>query len=177
MESSGGSAARCGSAATVSVQPVPAAPLAIAPLDPEVLYAGDLGVFKSVDGGVTWRNAGLDRRPVTALAVDPNDASIVYASTDAGLFKSTDAGSSWQRLRGALDGVLVEALAIDPKYQGTVYAGTDRGVFWSTDGGDSWRRFTHLPLRPFSAVAVDRAAGILYAGAYGGGIYELNLVR
>ena len=159
------------------IQEVRAAPLAIAPLDPEVVYAGGLGVFKSVDGGITWRNAGLARRPVTALAVDPNEAAIVYVSTDAGLFKSTDAGTSWQPLRGALDGVLVEALALDPKYQGTVYAGTGRGVFWSTDGGDSWRRFTHLPLRPFTAVAVDRAAGVLYAGAYGGRIYELDLAR
>ena len=159
------------------VQAVPASPLAIAPLDPEVLYAGGLGVRKSVDGGITWRSAGLGRRPVTAIAVDPNDSAIVYASTDAGLFKSTDAGTSWQRLRGAPDGVGVQALAIDPKYEGTVYAGTDRGVFWSADGGDSWRRFTHLPLRPFAAVAVDRASGVLYAGAYGGGIYELNLVR
>lgn len=80
-------------------------------------------------------------------------------------------------MHGALDGVRVESLAIDPKYQRTVYAGTDRGVFWSADGGDSWRRFTRLPLRPFAALAVDRAAGVLYAGAYGGGIYELNLVR
>ena len=159
------------------VQAVPASPLAIAPLDPEVLYAGGLGVRKSVDGGITWRSAGLGRRPVTALAVDPNEAATVYASTDAGLFKSTGAGLSWRPLRGALDGVRVEALAIDPKYRGTVYAGTDRGVFWSADGGDSWRRFTHLPLRSFAAVAVDRAAGVLYAGAYGGGIYELNLVR
>ena len=150
--------------------------LAIDPLDPDVLYAGALGVAKSVDGGTTWRSAGLTRSPVLALAVEPEETRIVYAGTDAGLFKSADGGASWQPLRGALDGVRVEALAIDPKYQGTVYAGTDRGVFWSADGGDSWRRFTHLPLRPFPAVAVDRAAGVLYAGAYGGGIYELNLV-
>ena len=56
-------------------------------------------------------------------------------------------------------------------------AGTDRGVFWSTDGGDRWRRFTHLPPRTFDALAVDRSAGLLYAGANGGGIYELNLAR
>jgi len=60
---------------------------------------------------------------------------------------------------------------------GTVIAGTDQGVFWSTDGGDRWRRFTHLPPRTFDALAIDRSAGLLYAGANGGGIYELKLAR
>ena len=56
-------------------------------------------------------------------------------------------------------------------------AGTDQGVFWSTDGGDRWRHFAHLPPRTFDALAVDGSAGLLYAGAYGGGIYELELGR
>jgi photosystem II stability/assembly factor-like uncharacterized protein len=151
--------------------------LVIDPLDPEVLYAGGLGVTKSFDGGMTWRSSGLPRRPVPALAVDPEKAGIVYAGTDAGLFKSTDAGASWQPLHGPLDGVRVETVAIDTEHNRTLYAGTERGVFWSADGGYRWRRFARLPLRSFDALAVDRASGVVHAGAYGGGIYELQLAR
>jgi photosystem II stability/assembly factor-like uncharacterized protein len=146
--------------------------VAIDPLDAETLYAGGLGVLKSTDGGTTWRSAGLARTPVSALAVDPNEPATLYAGTDAGLFKSTNAGASWQAL---LEGVPIEGLAIDPEQPQTVYAGTDRGVFWTADGGSSWRRFTRLPVRTFDELAVHSAAGIVYAGAYGGGIYELNL--
>jgi photosystem II stability/assembly factor-like uncharacterized protein len=151
--------------------------VAIDPLDPDTLYAGALGVLKSTDGGTTWREAGLARTPVGALAIDPKESAIVYAGTDAGLFNSTDAGASWQPLHGPLDDVPVEALAIDPKQPLTVYAGTDRGVFWTADGGESWRRFTRLPVRTFDALAIDPAAGIVYAGTYGGGIFELKLER
>jgi photosystem II stability/assembly factor-like uncharacterized protein len=154
----------------IADQPDPTPPLAIDPLNPDTLYAGGLGVQR-------WRQAALPRSPVLALAVDPKETAIVYAGTDAGLSKSTNAGASWQPLQGALDDVRVEALAIDPKYRGTVIAGTDQGVFWSTDGGDRWRRFTHLPPRTFDALAIDRSAGLLYAGANGGGIYELELGR
>jgi len=158
-------------------RPWPAPPLAIDPVNPDTLYAGGLGVHRSVDGGKTWRKAGLPRSPVLALAVDPKDTAVVYAGTDGGLSKSTNAGTTWQPLRGALDDVRIEALAVDPEYRQTVIAGTDQGVFWSTDGGDRWRRFTHLPPRTFDALAVDRSAGLLYAGANGGGIYELELAR
>lgn len=153
------------------------AALVIDPQNPEVLYAGGPDLVKSVDGGEIWRRTRLAQGPVLSLALDPAQTSVVYAGTTAGLAKSTDAGASWQPLRGALDGRRVEAIALDPADRQTLFAGTDRGVFWSTDGGSGWRRFTDLPRRPFDALAVDRAAGVLYAGAYGGGIYELALGR
>jgi hypothetical protein len=48
-------------------------------------------------------------------------------------------------------------------------------VFWTGDGGQSWRRFARLPVREFGTLAIDPAAGIVYAGANGGGIFELRL--
>ena len=152
-------------------------PLAIDPRDPQVLYAGGRGVNKSGDGGLTWRTSGLGPLPVLGLAVDPSETKVLYAGTDAGLFKSTNAGATWQSLHGALDGARVGALAVDPQHHRTVYAGTETGVFWSTDGGRRWHRFTRLPHLPFHALAVDRSADLLYAGAHGGGIFELKLRR
>jgi photosystem II stability/assembly factor-like uncharacterized protein len=153
------------------------APLAIDPRDPRVLYAGGRGMSKSSDGGLKWRRSGLGRNPVLAVAVDPIEAATLYAGTNAGVVKSTNAGATWQRLHGALDGARVRAVTIDPRHHRTVFAGTESGVFWSTDGGLTWHRFTRLPHRPFHALAVDRSAGLLYAGANGGGIFELKLGR
>lgn len=152
-------------------------PLALDRAHHETLYAGGRGVLKSSDGGAKWQSSGLAHSTVYALELDPETSTTLYAGTDTGLFNSTDAGASWQPLQGPLDGIRVEAVALDPRHTKTLYAGTDRGVFKSTDGGRSWRGFDHLPLRSFDALAVDSSAGLLYAGAYGGGIFELRLGR
>src|SRR5439155_19084873 len=72
--------------------------LAIAPQTPTTLYAATSGdaVFKSTDGGTTWRavNTGLDpRRCCFALAIDPHTPTTLYASTDGRVSNSTDGGA------------------------------------------------------------------------------------
>ena len=146
--------------------------VAIDPLAPETLYAGALGVLKSTDGGTTWRSAGLCADAGERARSRPGSAGDPLCRHGRGPLQEHDAGASWQAL---LADVRVEALAIDPQQRQTVYAGTDRGVFWTADGGQSWRRFTRLPVREFDALAIDPAAGMVYAGTYGGGIYELKL--
>jgi photosystem II stability/assembly factor-like uncharacterized protein len=56
---------------------------------------GEMGLWESIDGGATW--APLRRGDVTDAALDPADASILYAAIrDEGLYRSTDSGQSWQ---------------------------------------------------------------------------------
>jgi ligand-binding sensor domain-containing protein len=65
-----------------------------------VLFAGtrDQGLFRSSDGGATWTNsgAGIQTMNVTAIAFDPDDASVVWAGTENGLYISRNGGSVWQ---------------------------------------------------------------------------------
>ena len=74
--------------------------LAIDPATPTTLYAGTAsGVFKSTDGGGSWRavNAGLTALHVRALALDPATPTTLYAGTyGGGVCKSTDGGGSWR---------------------------------------------------------------------------------
>jgi len=94
--------------------------LAVAPSDPQVIYAGtgesdirgDLssgdGVYKSSDGGQTWNNLGLrDSKQISRIVVDPRDARVVYVAVlghaytpnaERGVYKSTDGGASWTKV-------------------------------------------------------------------------------
>lgn len=123
--------------------------LAIDPVDPSTIYAGlgscsqkATGVYKSTDGGGTWRSAGLESYIIQAIAVDPARPSTVYAGPN----KSTDGGVTWIRLN--LDYATSE-LVIDPVTPTTLYAisegfqcgdGITVPTFTkSTDGGTTWK--------------------------------------
>jgi photosystem II stability/assembly factor-like uncharacterized protein len=117
-------------------------------------------IFKSLDEGATWNEAGsgLPAGCCTAsLSIDPQDSRTLYAfgSNPWKLFKSTDGGESWA-LTSALPGnagpghqsVYFVAMAIDPQTPNTLYAagqGADSAgrsivaVFKSTDGGANWK--------------------------------------
>jgi photosystem II stability/assembly factor-like uncharacterized protein len=152
------------------------AALALDPQDPETVWAAAVGLFRSVDGGRTWRSSGFEGSTVHAVVLDPSVPTHVYVGTENGAFKSTDAGASWHALRGPVDGVDVLALAIDPEDPKNVFASTESGVFVSADGGDHWRSLGRgLPVRGYDALAIDPAASIVYVGAFGGGIFEVRL--
>ena len=94
--------------------------LAVDPAAPATLYAAGEGggVFKSADGGASWRaiNAGLTNANVRALAVDPAAPATLYAGMwGGGVFKSTDGGLSWHAANAGLATLDVWSLAIDPE--------------------------------------------------------------
>jgi photosystem II stability/assembly factor-like uncharacterized protein len=171
------------------------AAIAINPLAPNNLYAAGWrfpdpsGVFKSVDGGVTWSQTGLMDTNVTVLAIDPRNPSTLYAGTQRdwygptvfqGLLKSTDNGVTWFAINHGLSDVTnrASALLVDPKSPSTLYAAfTGDGVFKSSDGGASWIRFSDgLGNRNVHALGLTPGANglnVLYAGTSGGGVFKV----
>lgn len=127
--------------------------------------AGDLGVFKSTDGGVNWsRLATLPNRSVTDLVIDPVNSNILYAGVghifgDAnnGVWKTTNGGTSWTKLAGGFPTTDVGrvSLAIARNNPNRLYAlvagaasasgggAETRGAFRSDDAGANW---TSLPI-------------------------------
>lgn len=101
--------------------------IAIDPLDADNVYAGVRtgGILKSSDGGQTWAtaNAGLTNLDMYALAVDPHNPQVLFASTQGGVFRSTNSGARWQLFNRGLPAGGVAAFAIDPAGH-TIYAGT-----------------------------------------------------
>jgi photosystem II stability/assembly factor-like uncharacterized protein len=132
--------------------------LVIDPQNPRILYAGTTsygsgngGVFKSSDGGATWRPPQrhgqiLGPTEVSELAIDPRNPDHLYGTgsfsgftdTSTPYFDSDDAGATWNAPHdfGRSFGD-VRALALDPSAPATLYAGTaGAGVPTSMDGGE-----------------------------------------
>ena len=140
------------------------------------VLAASLGVFRSADGGETWRRIGIasahlsgGEEGVEELVVDPHDPRTVYAATSGGVAASHDAGATWGRLKGS---PFVTALVADPRTAGTLYAGTVKsGIVRSSDAGKSW-----TPLGGDLATAYVRSLavgppGTLYAEVQDQGLF------
>lgn len=134
--------------------------LAEHPSDPLTLYAGGKsGVYKSTDGGRTWRWLREGFPPlqeyaysamVSKVVIDPLAAETVYAAIgqpreDRGgqgaIYKSADGGATWRQIvrPGQLEPELViNDLAVHPKEPRRMLIATPRGVFASADGGATW---------------------------------------
>lgn len=159
--------------------------LAVDPSNPEIVYAGSMGlggVRKSLDGGVSWSHLATGTAPITgySLAVDPTNPSIVYAGAFGGVHRSTQGGLNWSPPNTFAP--FVVALVIDPASPSTLYAGTDpiaapfSGVYKTTNSGGLWTPVnTGLPSVAGTAVqalALDPVTGAVYAGLENLGVYK-----
>ncbi len=102
------------------------------------------GVWKSLDGGVTW--ISIDRglpanQVITSLLYDPNLKQL-WMSLGTSLYRSDNGGVSWRVMsNGIPTGTSVYALALGAVTSGDgslLFAGTDHGFFRSTDAGEHW---------------------------------------
>jgi photosystem II stability/assembly factor-like uncharacterized protein len=125
--------------------------IAVDPVNPDTIYIGTgdrdaadsygRGVFRSVDGGVTWTSmsSGMGNTIVGKMFVDPDNHETVIAATNAGIYRTTDAGVTWTRsIAGNFKEV--EYCRSNSKY---VYASTygNTRFYRSSDNGVS---FTHI---------------------------------
>lgn len=153
--------------------------LAVNPANSNTVYAttSTLGVFKSVDGGLTWTasNKGIPTLPdgrisVRNIWVEPAAPNVVFMTTPFGLVRSTDDGGTWTSVAG---GNAFSMVAFDPLTAGTLYFVDSNVVSKSTDDGQTFVRLAPLPnqVTVFTLVADPRRAGVLYAGTTGG-VYQ-----
>jgi photosystem II stability/assembly factor-like uncharacterized protein len=109
--------------------------LAIDPNNPDILYAGTAGagIFKSVNGGISWQASGIGmdpNEPIGTVVVAPTASNILYAgSWVSGIFISENAGQTWQLLNDGLSNKSIRTLSIATDGE-LLYAGTrGEGVF------------------------------------------------
>ncbi len=167
--------------------------LAIDPNNPKTLYAGissppygpgssATGVYRTDDGGETWRpaNVGLPtgRNTIDFVAVDPRNSATVYAATfygspppDGSVYRSTDGGGTWTQINTER---AITAMALDTQNAGTIYAATSgKGLLKTVDGGDSWIQLGNmLNDKSIKALAVEGTPSVLYAGTPDGDVFR-----
>ena len=119
------------------------------------VFAGaDDGVYRSTDGGRSWRLSGAHGQIVWELAADPQNSHTIHAGTQpAALYRSRDGGESWARIESLTQvqgserwcvpnspaGARARALTIDPVDPNRWWVGIEvGGVLTSTDAGASW---------------------------------------
>jgi len=143
------------------------------------------GVYRSLDGGKTWKNTGLrDSRAIGKVIVNPTNPDIVFVAalghpygpnTERGIFRTTDGGKTWEKVlykdenTGGID------VAFDPHNPNILFAalwqarrtswsmasgGPGSGLYRSNDGGTTWKRLEEhgLPKGPYGKIGVAVAA-------------------
>ena len=152
--------------------------VAVAASDPQRLYAtlstkeeGDgyatdkgLGVYRSDDGGMSWRKITDDPRPAMKIGggdlpvpvVDPQNPDIVY-STSIVTCRSEDGGKTWISLRGAPGGDDYQNMWINPRNPKIILLVSDQGAIVSVNGGDSWSSWYNQPTAQLYHVAATNS--------------------
>ncbi|HXU31109.1 MAG TPA: hypothetical protein VN851_11075, partial [Thermoanaerobaculia bacterium] len=165
--------------------------LKVDPVHPGVLYASvqieivsqDYSfTFRSVDGGVHWREI-LSDETLIDVVFDPAHPNVSFRLRYGSLDRSDDGGATWTPLPdfgGQFLGANPTSLLFEPRSR-ALYLGTDqRGVFRSTDSGLTFRRVAaglpRLPggLNPPVASLVLDAGGDLYTALWYAGVYQLR---
>ncbi len=203
--------------------------VAVAPSDESVIYVGEGentmrgnvseglgGMWRSEDGGKSWKNLGLrEGRHIIRIVIHPRNPDIVWVavmghlfgpSTERGVFKTTDGGKSWRKVLYVNEQTGASDLVMEPGNPNVFYAGTWRlirtpyslesggegsGLWKSTDGGETWKNISAnkgLPKGVWGIVGVavapsntdriytiiENANGGLFSSADGGDTWTLT---
>lgn len=123
------------------------------------------GVYRSDDGGKSWKNMGLKKSEhIGKIIVDPRSSNIVYVAAqgplwgpggDRGLFKTTNGGTTWDSILYVSKHTGVSDIVMDPRNPDVLYAaayqrrrhvftlingGPESAIYKSEDAGKSWRK-------------------------------------
>jgi len=121
------------------------------------------GVYKSIDGGRSWKNMGLKTsQHIGEIIVDPTNSDIVYVAAEGsvwgpggerGLYKTTDGGKTWEAVLTISENTGVSDMVMDPRDPNVIYAashqrrrhvytkidgGPESAIYKTTDGGKTW---------------------------------------
>lgn len=153
--------------------------LALDPSNTSILWAGTGennhqrslgygdGVYKSVDGGKSWKNTGLkESRQIGKILIHPQDSKIVYIAAEGsvwgpggerGLYQTRDGGKTWEKILSVSENTGINDMVMDPRDPEVIYAsseqrrrhiytkiggGPETAIYKTIDGGKTWDKLT-----------------------------------
>lgn len=153
--------------------------VAIDPKNPDLVWAGTgegnprnsfnsgKGIYKSLDGGKSWKNMGLDEtKAIHRVIIDPRNSDVVYVAAlgsawgpnpQRGIYKTTDGGKHWEKILYVDDTTGCAELVMDPRNPNKLIAamweysrqpwffnsgGDGSGLYITHDGGETWQERT-----------------------------------
>lgn len=148
---------------------------------------GGYGIYKSLDGGKTWKSMGLEKtRHIHRIKIDPMDPNTVYVGAigspwgehpERGVFKTTDGGLTWEKILFVNNKTGVADLIMDPTNPNKLIAamwehkrdpwffksgGEGSGLYMTHDGGKNWKKLTEedgLPKGDLGRIGIAIAPG------------------
>jgi photosystem II stability/assembly factor-like uncharacterized protein len=151
--------------------------VSLAPSNPNIVWVGTGennnqrsvsygdGVYKSEDGGATWKNMGLkNSEHISEIIIHPKNPNIIYVAAygpvwkeggERGIYKSTDGGNTWALVKAVSEYTGANDLVMDPRNPDVLYAafhqrmrkvftyiggGPESAIFKTTDGGSTWKK-------------------------------------
>ncbi len=148
---------------------------------------GGYGVYKSLDGGKSWKSMGLEKtRHIHRIKIDPTDPNTIYVGAigspwgehpERGIFKTTDGGETWQNVLFVNNKTGIADLVMDPTNPNKLIAamwehkrdpwffksgGAGSGLYMTHDGGDNWKKLTEedgLPKGDLGRIGIAIASG------------------
>ena len=167
--------------------------ISVAPSDPMTIYVGTgessirsnvsigNGVYKSEDGGDTWKHIGLKNSGrISRIVVHPKNRNLIYVGAlghayapqkERGVFKSDNGGQTWKHVLYIDNNTGISDIVMDPDNSRILFAGAwqldlktwrrisggpGSGLFKSVDGGDTWKRLkgNGLPNKDVGKIAL-----------------------
>ncbi|WP_247656630.1 hypothetical protein [Maribacter sp. MMG018] len=148
---------------------------------------GGYGIFKSLDGGKTWKSMGLEKtRHIHRIKIDPMNPNTVYVGAigspwgehpERGVYKTTDGGETWEKVLFVNNKTGAADLIMDPTNPNKLIAamwehkrepwffnsgGPGSGLYMTHDGGKNWKKLTEedgLPKGDLGRIGVAIAPG------------------
>jgi photosystem II stability/assembly factor-like uncharacterized protein len=138
------------------------------------------GVYKTEDGGRSWKNMGLkESRQIGKILIHPGNSDVVYVAAEGsvwgpggerGIYKTTDGGKTWNAVLTISENTGVRDMVMDPRNPDVIYAsshqrrrhvftkingGPESAIYKTTDGGKTWNKLSSgLPSGDVGAIGL-----------------------